>query len=244
MLPSMPGTAETPQPPKASSFASLLAGFAASTDKTGERSRSQQVSAHWNDDALEEDVATISYEQALRTHTRTRPPFVRDLPDSTESLPSVSDPGLPYDVLSPNTRKPPESVSPAEGGIGAWSSDTEACLPGTAAEPGFAVPIDPRVENRKSASITIRLSKPECSQLHQRAAAAGLSVSAYLRSCIFEAESLRAQVKETLAQLRSATPVGGPKTAPTVPKSVSTAAPSARSLLFPRWNWVHRSLDT
>jgi hypothetical protein len=57
----------------------------------------------------------------------------------------------------------------------------------------------------KSASITIRLSKAECAQLRKRAAEAGLTVSAYLRSCTFEAESLRALVKDTLAQLRSNT---------------------------------------
>jgi hypothetical protein len=56
----------------------------------------------------------------------------------------------------------------------------------------------------KDASITIRMSKAECAQLHRRAAEAGLTVSAYLRSCTFEAESLRAMVKDTMAQLRSA----------------------------------------
>jgi hypothetical protein len=49
------------------------------------------------------------------------------------------------------------------------------------------------------------MSKAECAQLHRRAAEAGLTVSAYLRSCTFEAESLRAMVKDTLAQLRSGT---------------------------------------
>jgi hypothetical protein len=48
------------------------------------------------------------------------------------------------------------------------------------------------------------MSKVECEQLHRRAADAGLSVSAYLRSCTFEAESLRAMVKDTLAELRLA----------------------------------------
>jgi hypothetical protein len=48
------------------------------------------------------------------------------------------------------------------------------------------------------------MSKVECAQLHRRAEEAGLSVSAYLRSCTFEAESLRAMVKETMAQLRTA----------------------------------------
>ncbi len=58
--------------------------------------------------------------------------------------------------------------------------------------------------DRKCASITIRMSKAECERLHQRAAEAGLTVSAYLRSCTLEAEALRAQVKAALAELRSA----------------------------------------
>jgi predicted DNA binding CopG/RHH family protein len=59
-------------------------------------------------------------------------------------------------------------------------------------------------QDRKCASITIRMSKAECEQLKRRAADAGLSMSAYLRSCTFEAEALRAQVKEALAELRKA----------------------------------------
>jgi hypothetical protein len=50
------------------------------------------------------------------------------------------------------------------------------------------------------------MSTAECTQLRKRAADAGLTVSAYLRSCTFEAESLRALVKDTLAQLRSTAP--------------------------------------
>jgi predicted DNA binding CopG/RHH family protein len=61
-------------------------------------------------------------------------------------------------------------------------------------------------DTRKSSSIHIRLSAAESAQLKQRAAEAGLTVSAYLRSCVLEAESLRAQVKQALAQLR-ATPI-------------------------------------
>ncbi|MGO9325923.1 MAG: plasmid mobilization protein [Terracidiphilus sp.] len=56
----------------------------------------------------------------------------------------------------------------------------------------------------RTASVTVRLSKSECASLHQRAAEAGLTVSAYLRSCTIEAEALRAQVKAALAELRSA----------------------------------------
>jgi len=62
---------------------------------------------------------------------------------------------------------------------------------------------DDGIKKRKSASITIRLTETEDAQLHERAVAAQLSVSAYLRSCIFEAESLRAQVKEALSQMKT-----------------------------------------
>jgi hypothetical protein len=55
----------------------------------------------------------------------------------------------------------------------------------------------------RTASVTVRLSKAECASLHRRAAEAGLTVSAYLRSCTMEAEALRTQVKEALAGLRS-----------------------------------------
>lgn len=61
---------------------------------------------------------------------------------------------------------------------------------------------EPRVQDRKRASVTIRLSVAECAQLRARAAESGMTVSAYLRSCTLEVESLRAQVKEVLAQLR------------------------------------------
>jgi hypothetical protein len=67
-----------------------------------------------------------------------------------------------------------------------------------------AVPLEGSDRDLRQASVTIRLSKAECARLHQRAAEARLTVSAYLRSRTFEAEALRAQVKEALSQLRSA----------------------------------------
>lgn len=57
-------------------------------------------------------------------------------------------------------------------------------------------------KQQRTASITLRVTAEEQTRLHERAIAAQLSVSAYLRSCIFEAESLRTQVKEALEQMQ------------------------------------------
>ncbi|MGB6688998.1 MAG: hypothetical protein WBE76_14280 [Terracidiphilus sp.] len=99
------------------------------------------------------------------------------------------------------------------------------------------------LQDRKAASITIRVSASECAQLRARAAESGMTVSAYLRSCIFEVESLRAQVKDALAQLRSA--VAGDDRQPTqVPaKPGPLPAHGWRSRLLPGWK-IGRRLET
>jgi predicted DNA binding CopG/RHH family protein len=79
---------------------------------------------------------------------------------------------------------------------------------------------------RRAASVTIRLSHAECARLRQRATEAGLTVSAYLRSCVLEADALRAQVKQALAEMRAAGSAERP----------STKAPARRSWL----GWIVR----
>ena len=124
----------------------------------------------WNDDDLADDVATLSYEQAVHTHAR----YTATEPVAPSSTPSPA----------PPVRRPPAPLAAANSQpAGASVTHLE--------------------RNLKDASITIRMSQAECAQLHQRAAEAGLTISAYLRSCTLEAESLRAMVKETMAQLRS-----------------------------------------
>ena len=167
----MSDLSSTMAPKDASSFASLLASLAGGT---------QIATDTWDDSTLAEDVATISYEQALRSHRRvpsTEMPTEFEVADTAES-PATK-------ALPPTSRK-----------------------------------------IRKSASITIRLTSEEVAQLHERAAAAQLTISAYLRSCIFEAESLRAQVKEALSQIR---------TTACVEASKSPAPSSWRTRLLPHW---------
>ena len=177
----------------APSFAGLLAALASPADRPSTAGRGD--TPPWENDELADDIATLSYESALRAHSRYRSseaglgggenPLAQGASNILEMLRE--------DGLVPATEPPAE-------GLSASPATTAAALP-EANRPLFP----PFERNLKDASITIRLSKAECAQLHHRAAEAGLTVSAYLRSCTFEAESLRAMVKETLAQLRSAT---------------------------------------
>lgn len=118
---------------------------------------------------LAEDVATLSYERALRAHATYKPEEC----DGWNTAPSLSmsqQPG-PFVDNQAKARILPELATPDR--------------------------------DLRTTSVTIRLSKGEWTRVHQLAAEAGLTISAYLRSCTFEAESLRAQVKAALAELRS-----------------------------------------
>lgn len=172
----------------ANSFAGLLASL--TTTKPS-------PAPAWNDDDLADDAVTLSYENALRTHARYRAvdPTDRPLtqPARTESKQIDS-----YELA------PVEEAPKAKF----WKPVAEP-RPAPPALPEAAHPVPtPFERNLKSASITIRMSKDEAAQLHRRAAEAGLTVSAYLRSCTFEAESLRAMVKDTMAQLKAASSAG------------------------------------
>jgi hypothetical protein len=125
----------------------------------------------WNDDDNPKDVATLSYENALRKHARYKSGDAEEI----------------------TTTQPPASRSARIGA--AIKNEMPLRQAATLAPKGE--------RDRKCASVTIRMSHSECEQLRERAAEAGLTISAYLRSCTFEADSLRAQVKQTLAELRS-----------------------------------------
>lgn len=171
MLHAMEPSVQTRPSPTSSSFAGMLAALAVpSSDATDHTTA-------WSGSDLGEDVATLSYERALRAHARYKPAD-RDDWALTQTA-----------------------------GKGAGAAQEKPALPDELGGEGLTVhasaakqaAADPEM---RSASVTIRLSKAECERLHQRAAEAGVTVSAYLRSCTFEAETLRAQVKETLAELR------------------------------------------
>jgi hypothetical protein len=178
--------------PKDSSFAGLMAALAAP--------QSKRV-APWDNDELEDDVATLSYEKALRAHSRYRP--------VDENVPA---PKQTADAGSIRIREViPEEVRPS------WDVVLPEAAPASAVNVRpvslIHAPSSSREKSLKCASITIRLSQAECAQLRTRATEAGLSVSAYLRSCTFQAEALRAEVKQALAQLRTGETPGKPQEA-------------------------------
>jgi hypothetical protein len=170
--------------PTASPTPSSFAGFLAALTQPGRAEIDRPkppIRAHvWNDDLLADDVATLSYEQALRAHAR----YHADDPVVDQEM--AAPPAL-VEVAAPQ----PEAV--------------------------FSVPSAPE-KILKEASITIRLSSEENAQLRRLAAEAGLTVSAYIRSCTFEAESLRALVKDTISQLRTPGTSLQPEPAPQSPR--------------------------
>jgi hypothetical protein len=177
--------APTQPSPSLSSFAGLLATLASPPPP----SDAAADAPLWNSSDLGEDVATLSYERALRAHARYRP--------ANRDLDCDSDCG---------------DGSPTPAGNSGSGACLDAAIELDAAGAAVAVDAAPKLQtgtaresDLRSASVTIRLSRAECARLHQRAAEAGLTVSAYLRSCAVEAEALRAQVKQALAELKAGT---------------------------------------
>lgn len=213
MLFTMPGVAAKSL--SDASFASLLAGIA-----------SPPRAAEWSADGLEDDVATITYEKALRAHARTRP----SEPLPGESLPTAQKTRAANQRSASSRRKPPAAVRISEW---APSEAPAAAKPFATARPKRARSAALLV-GRKSASVTVRLTPEDNARLHERAAAAGLTASAYLRSCLLEAESLRMQVKEALEQFRAASDPA-PQKREELPAQTQSSAQPRRFWQFSRW---------
>jgi predicted DNA binding CopG/RHH family protein len=198
--------------PTSPSFAGLLAALAAPAPKTAPA---------WNDDDLADDVATLSYERALRARARYR----SDAPAEEPSFDPLDEPEPIRRIQGPLGDDFEEADRAAEALLASLAADRpkQETKVAPATQPQRAAQLE---KNLKDASITIRMSHAESEQLRQRATEAGMTISAYLRSCTFEVESLRAMVKETMAQLRTATALQNPET---------TARPPRRAWLRTRW---------
>lgn len=217
MLQEMEQTGAASTGHSAADFAGILAALTRPAPK---------AEPEWNDDDLAEDVATLSYESALKSHARYQSAH------EAEPWARVETPPAPElereDTWLDEPAFEAEQVAKAE--------------PEPRPEPGPAPEIEaggrtfgatpaPLEQNRKCASITVRMSRAECNQLRRRAAEAGLTVSAYLRSCTFEAESLRAQVKQALAEMKRMSTAPSPAKPAEAPKEQATRTGWLRRLV-------------
>ena len=220
MLQAMRQAASSASPSNSPSFSGLLAALTAPASAAVDRALT------WNDDDLADDVTTLSYESWLQAHARYRPvdpvsadPADRPLTYADDLGPSHFDDPIAARAI-PTTTTPAPQVAPSSH---SYREAETAHGPSTQAG-----------RKPKCANITLRVSQDEHAQLRERATEAGLSVSAYLRSCTFEAESLRAQVKEALAQLRSDAPDKGQT--PSAPARSSSVELWSRFLAhWPQW---------
>ena len=188
-------------------FAGLLAALAAT--KPTELPK-------WTDEELPQDVATLSYERALRTHARYK----------------TAD----ADYMDPTRNRETQSVRSSV-------TDHHEVRAHVQADGHLKPAVSMSERDRKCASVTIRMSHAECEQLRQRAAEAGMTISAYLRSCTFEAEGLRAQVKEALAEIRNThEPLARPKqeTEMELEKANGRVAVQSASTPASRLSWLRR----
>ncbi len=148
-----------------------------------------------------EDVVSLSYERALSARARYRAAHrVDELP-------------------MPPHGSGEDTVTDAAVGTGANETDVRT---DTALQWSKSIVPD---RDLRAASVTIRVSRAECARLRERAAEAGLTISAYLRSCALEAEVLRAEVKKTLAEMK---------------KTAETPSPVAQARK-PWLGWIARS---
>ena len=158
----------------------------------------------WPEDGLLDDVAVFSLESALRSRADRVQPEPLPPADRVARLAGDLD-----------KKKPPQPEHDADWKLRSAAREAEGRsatpdAPGLASS-GTVAPIGlHRARELKRASITIRLSEPECARLKARAAESGLTISEYLRSCTLEVESLRAQVKEALATMRALAAAKGP----------------------------------
>ncbi len=171
MLQPMQPTAQAGPSPASSSFAGLLASLTSPGHGTNDHDETS-----WAGGDVSEDVATLSYEQALRAHARYRPQDRDERP-----VPQVASAAGTRDAMDESDLSPHEEPRIETSGA----------------------PAEPAEHELRSASVTIRLRQVECARLHRRAAEAGMTISAYLRSCALEADTLRAQVKQALAEIKA-----------------------------------------
>jgi hypothetical protein len=186
-----------------------------------------------------EDAVSLSYEQALKTHARYRPPakpaVAMAVPVAKVVPVPAPEPPVPPQSLRAAKTAPPRRVTPrrdvapvrnkaaaisikserdprrqpafqptASSATGVKGKAAVLASSAAAVNTGVSLQVQKgQILEIKRTTVSVRLSEEESERLRLRAAESGLSVSAYMRSCVLEADHLRFQVKQALAQMRA-----------------------------------------
>ncbi len=102
---------------------------------------------------------------------------------------------------SPKQRIPSRAMQPADLDQAAANELEDRQLPQVQENAEFQL----AAIHQRNSIVSIRLTDWELARLRDRAGESGISVSAYMRSCVLEAETLRTQVKQAMAEMRSLT---------------------------------------
>jgi hypothetical protein len=185
MLPLMQtSTAFAPSPssgPQSDNFAAFLARLAELPDWDSEPAvePSGTYPSPEPAEAGEEDLASLSYEHALRTPT----------PKASRK-----------ENLQP--RKPSPQTALAGAPPMAQSYRAMGGLSNQPSPPSLEISRAFQIAEPRHARTTIRFTAGENKLLRKRAAESNIAISAYVRSCVLEVESLRAQVRQLMTELR------------------------------------------
>ncbi len=110
---------------------------------------------------------------------------------------------IPVDELTSVTARgkaiPQEAQTPLTG----YRSSTAEVMEPELAKTQLELLHPLRQLDQRSTIVSVRLTEGEFACLRDRAEESGISVSAYMRSCVVDADQLRAQVKRALAEMRA-----------------------------------------
>lgn len=178
------------------------------------RRRLSSAADHRPSAAKNKSGAPLSNEQSRKNELRDSSPLSENRsrstkPRKTNTSRAVRAAGYIEEKADPSSNGSASNVNPTAG----KSSEDNPRAATTSAKRGRqSLQIDPvsqtslaklSATQQRRTVVSLRLSDDELEQLRLRADESGINVSAYVRSCVMEAENLRSQVRHVMAEVRA-----------------------------------------
>jgi len=174
------------------------------------------------------DARELSYQQAL-LRSRTRRSEQADAQPVQEDAEAAADNATEVAPdLNPGTHRKSKPGAAGQAHAAHKTPEFQQVFNGTLSSSGCAA-----ANSGKSVWLTLRVTTAEQALIQARAAEAKLSVSAYLRQCAFEVETLRQQMQGALLEAQTASRSSVPSAPPeAVPAPVKVQASNSRRSKF------------